>query len=179
MSSEGLIEIVEMAPEAAEDAVGALAETLHACVHGGASVGFVLPFSMADAEAFWRGSVLPGVASGGRTLLGAYLDGVLVGTGQLSCETMPNQRHRGEVCKLLVHPRARRLGIARRLMDALEARARLRGLTLLTLDTRTGDAAEPLYLSLGYQMVGQIPAYARATEGEALDATSVMFKLLD
>ena len=37
----------------------ALAAVLHAAVHEGASVGFVLPFSLEDALAFWRARVLP------------------------------------------------------------------------------------------------------------------------
>ena len=39
-----------------------LAELLHASVHAGASVSFVLPYSPDDALAFWRDKVLPGVA---------------------------------------------------------------------------------------------------------------------
>ena len=38
-----------------------LAALVMACVHDGASIGFVLPFGEGDATAFWTKKVLPGV----------------------------------------------------------------------------------------------------------------------
>ncbi len=102
----------------------------------------------------------------------------MVGAVQLDLGLPPNQRHRGEVSKLLVHPEARRQGVARRLMMELERLARLEGRALLTLDTRRGDAAEPLYRSLGYQAAGIIPRYARARDADRLDDTVILFKEL-
>ena len=90
----------------------------------------------------------------------------------------PNQRHRAEVVKLLVHPDARRQGIARQLMIALETVARTEGRTLLTLDTWTGGYAESLYRSLGYVVVGVIPRFARGSTTPDLEATTIMFKEL-
>ena len=49
---------------------------------------------------------------------------------------------------------------------------------LLTLDTRTGDAAEPLYASLGYRTVGIIPGYCRDPFADQLDPTTIMYKAL-
>jgi ribosomal protein S18 acetylase RimI-like enzyme len=158
------------------DALGAL---LHACVEAGASVGFVQPFTPDDARVFWRHRIGPGVTADERQLFVARLDGEVVGTAQLDLAAMPNQRHRADVSKVLVHPKARRRGIARTLMDQLHAEAARQGRWLLTLDTRSGDAAEPLYLSLGYQAVGEIPVYARAPDEARFDATTVMFKLLE
>jgi ribosomal protein S18 acetylase RimI-like enzyme len=155
-----------------------LAQVLHAAVHAGASVSFVLPFSMDDARAFWRDQVLPRVDAGTRRILIARVDGRIAGTVQLDLATPPNQRHRAEVLKLLVHPDARRRGIARGLMVAIEDVARAEGRTLLTLDTRTGDAAEPLYRSLGYIAAGVIPEYALAPDGSSLEATTIMYKRL-
>ncbi len=153
-----------------------LAAVLHACVHSGASVSFVLPFSHAQAKAFWQEQVLPGVASGTRRVLLARRPGRIVGTVQLDLATPPNQPHRAEVKKLLVHPDARRSGIARSLMTAIEEEARKAGRTLLTLDTVTGGAAEPLYLSLGYTPVGVIPRYALNHDSTKLESTTVMYK---
>ena len=48
--------------------------------------------------------------------------------------------------------------------------------TLLTLDTVTGSAAELLYRSLGYVVVGVIPAYARGALTPALESTTIMYK---
>lgn len=156
-----------------------LAALLHACVHAGASISFVLPFTEADAAGFWTETVKPAIAAGHRLLLVARQGGRLVGTVQLGTDTPPNQPHRAEVSKLLVHPDCRRRGIARALMAALEAEARIRGRTLITLDTRTGDAAEPLYAALGYRMVGVIPGYCRDPFDPAcLDSTTIMYKTL-
>ena len=83
-----------------------------------------------------------------------------------------------DVAKLLIYPDARRQGLARKLMIALEDEARARGLALVVLDTRTGDAAEPLYTGLGYETAGQIPHFALAPEGDRIEATTYMFKLL-
>ncbi|QEL56211.1 GNAT family N-acetyltransferase [Chromobacterium paludis] len=171
-------EIFALDAEQAEAWLPELAELLHACVHDGASIHFVLPFSVAQAAAFWRDKTLPGVAGGGRVLLAALLDGRLAGSAQLDCDTPPNQPHRAEVCKLLVHPDCRRQGIARALMAELENQARRRGRSLLTLDTASGDKAEPLYLSLGYQEAGRIPGYAWDGRGEKLQATTLMYKTL-
>jgi ribosomal protein S18 acetylase RimI-like enzyme len=160
----------------------ALAAVLHACVAAGASVGFVQPFTPAEAEAWWRGQVVPSLARGERRLLVARLGGgrprPVVGTAQLAVATMPNQRHRAEVSKVLVHPDARRRGVARALMLRLEALAAGEGRVLLTLDTRAGDAAQPLYASLGYALAGVIPRYARAPAAQHLEATAIMYKEL-
>ncbi len=77
---------------------------------------------------------------------------------------------------MIVHPRARRLGIGRSLMMRALDRARELGKTLVTLDTRTGDVAEPLYASVGFQVVGPIPDYAWDPDGKARHATTIMFR---
>lgn len=172
------IRIVRLAADEAAAAVDHLAELLCACVAGGAHVSFVLPFGHADAAAFWRDTVLPSVHADRADLFAAYVGDRVVGAVQLDCGTPPNQPHRAEVRKLLVHPDARRQGIARALMAALEARARQRGRWLITLDTRTGGGAEPLYRSLGYIPVGAIPDFSRDPDGTGLAATTIMYKTL-
>ena len=156
----------------------AFGELLHACVHDGASIGFVLPFGRDDAGVFWRHRVMPGVRDGSVLLFMAERRGRLVGTVQLAIDTPPNQPHRAEARKLLVHPDHRRAGIGRALMTALEQAALEHGRTLITLDTRTGDGAEPLYASLGYVTVGQIPGYCRDPFQDRLDGTTIMYKAL-
>ncbi len=157
----------------------ALGGLLHACVSAGASVGFVLPLTVDEACAFWRTKVLPGVQGGGRSLWVALVAGEVVGTVQLVHDTPANQPHRAEIAKLLVHPAWRRRGIARALMAVAEAEARRRGRSLITLDTRTGDAAEPLYTDLGYATAGIIPGYCLdALDPTRLDPTTVMYKAL-
>jgi ribosomal protein S18 acetylase RimI-like enzyme len=155
-----------------------LADVLRAVVYDGAGVSFVVPFSHDDARAFWCDKVVPGVRAGTRRVLIARIDSRIVGTVQVDFALPPNQRHRGEVAKLLVHPSARRRGIARALMIALEAIARDEGRTLLTLDTWTGGAAELLYQSLGYTTVGVIPRYARGSLTPQLEPATFMYKEL-
>jgi ribosomal protein S18 acetylase RimI-like enzyme len=146
-----------------------LSEVLADCVAGGASVSFMAPFSTADAHAWW-GGVIASVAADKTVLFGAYVDGALVGTVQLGLDVPPNQPHRGDVKKLLVHRRARGRRLGRALMEALEAEARRRSLTLLTLDTAS-EAAERVYDGLGYTRAGVIPGYALWPEGGLCDTT--------
>jgi ribosomal protein S18 acetylase RimI-like enzyme len=136
-----------------------LAEILCACVDAGASVSYLPPLPLHVARALWRDTAAE-VEAGARLLLGAWAAGELVGTATLDLATPPNQPHRAEVQKLLVHPRARRRGIARALMMRAEEAALSAGRTLLTLDTRAGDAAERLYRELGWTEAGRIPGYA-------------------
>ena len=151
---------------------------LQTCVLAGASIHFILPFTLDDSLAFWAEKVRPAMNCGGRTLWIAREEQRLVGSVQLNCDMPPNQMHRADVMKLLVHPDYRRRGIARRLMAALEDHARAVGRSLITLDTATGDSAEHLYLSMGYISAGVIPHFARdVTEARYVPAT-LMYKLL-
>ena len=150
----------------------ALAALLVAVVADGASVGFLAPLDPQDAAAYWR--ALPNADT---VLLLAERDGAIAGTVQLRLDRRPSQRHRAEVAKLLVHPAHRRLGLGRRLVEAIEAEARRDGRWLLVLDTREGDVAEALYRSLGYLRAGRIPHYARRAEG-GFDATVLYYKEL-
>ena len=113
-----------------------LSALLLACVTDGASIGFIVPFTTAEAEAFWRDKVLPAVVAGTRVVLISSHDGEISGTVQLDYDTPGNQLHRAEVRKLLVHPKFRRRGIAKALMIEIEAIAARLGRSLITLDTR-------------------------------------------
>jgi acetyltransferase len=156
-----------------------LAELLCNAVNGGASVGFLPPLTLDDARAYWAG-VASAIASGGRILIGAFEEGVLLGTVQLGLETRANGSHRGEIMKLMVHESARGKGAGRQLMSHIENVAKKLGRTLLVLDTRTGcnDAAEAMYYKLGYRKAGVIPRYARSAGG-ALHDTIFMYRELE
>ncbi|HEY7609369.1 MAG TPA: GNAT family N-acetyltransferase [Alphaproteobacteria bacterium] len=161
-----------------ERCIGEFGALLRACVEAGAAIHFVLPFSAADSENFWRQKVIPAVRGGGRLVLVAEKGGRIAGSVQLDYDTPPNQPHRAEVAKLLVHPDFRRAGIARALMVELERLARRLGRSLITLDTRTGDYAEKLYASLGYEAAGIIQGYSRDPIADRLDAATIMYKAL-
>jgi GNAT superfamily N-acetyltransferase len=66
---------------------------------------------------------------------------------------------------MLVHRQARRRGIARQLMAAVDDAARAEGKTVLVLDTVTGGDAERLYGRAGWQRVGVVPDYALMPDG--------------
>lgn len=161
----------------ASDRIGELSEILMDCVEGGASVSFMLPFPRAAAEVFWRG-VIARVAAGECLLLGAHAagDAALSGTVQVHLAQPPNQPHRADVAKMLVHRRARRQGLGAALMAAAELAAREAGKTLLVLDTASPDA-ERLYRRMGWTFCGAIPGYALLPEGGLCD-THLFFKHL-
>jgi GNAT superfamily N-acetyltransferase len=153
-----------------------LAAVLADCVAGGASVSYMAPFSLADARSeFERWAA--DVDDGTRLLLAACRGDEVVGTVQVVFATPPNQPHRADVAKLLVHRAARRGGVAQLLMEHAESEARAEGKTLLVLDTVTGDDAERLYTRLGWTRVGVIPNYALYPDGRPCD-TTVFWKTL-
>jgi GNAT superfamily N-acetyltransferase len=164
------IEVRRLAGTALEEQLDALAAVLVDCVDGGASVSYMAPFSPAQARAELEGMAAE-VDRGRRLLLAAFDGGNIVGTVQVILALPPNQPHRGEIAKLLVHRSARGHGVARRLMEHAESEARAEGKTLLVLDTVTGDAAERLYNRLGWTRVGVIPGYALYPDGRPCDTT--------
>ncbi|HEX7689719.1 MAG TPA: GNAT family N-acetyltransferase [Burkholderiaceae bacterium] len=147
----------------------ALADVLVDCVEGGASVSFMLPISQERALAFWR-RVADGVHAGRRVLVVAEDAQGLCGTVQLDLDLPENQPHRGEVAKMLVRRRARRRGVGEALMRAIEAEARVRGRTVLVLDTGDPTAAR-LYRRCGWIPVGTVPGYALMPDGAPCDTT--------
>lgn len=156
---------------AAHDAVPALCAVLIDCVEGGASVSFMHPMTPAKAEAFWS-RVAREVEHGDRALLVARDDaGEIVGTVQLVLALPENQPHRADVAKMLVHRRARRRGVAGRLMAAVEQVARAEGRRVLVLDTVTGSDAERLYRRAGWTRVGEVPEYALMPDGPPCSTT--------
>jgi GNAT superfamily N-acetyltransferase len=162
-------EILVLDAAAATAAIAELSEVLVDCVESGASVSFMLPFSQADAAAFF-GKVIASVVRGETVLVAAKLDGRIVGTVQLGLDMPPNQPHRADIKKLLVHRAARKHGIGAKLMARAEAEAKARGRTLLVLDTASGDA-ERLYVRAGWQRVGVVPDYAMWPQGGFCDTT--------
>lgn len=171
------VNVRRLSASEAAASVEALADVLLDCVEGGASVSFMWPLPREKAVAFWRG-VAAGVAREERVLLVAEDgEGQLIGTVQLVLAMPDNQPHRGDVAKMLVHRKARRRGVAQRLMEAIDDEARKEGKTVLVLDTVTGSDAERLYARAGWQRVGEIPKYALLPTGEFC-GTTVFYKHL-
>jgi GNAT superfamily N-acetyltransferase len=141
-----------------------LGELLADAVESGASVNFVLPFSVADGIAWWQGRQ-GDVASGTIRPIVARVDSRIEGVTLLVLSRNPNSPHRAEVQKVLVHRRARRRGLGSGLMSAVEDLARAEGRWLLILDTFSGSDADRLYRRLGWIEVGVIPDHSLLTDG--------------
>lgn len=159
-----------------DDHVAQLTALLCDCVEGGASVGFMQPLSPAQAQAFWH-KVNRGLVAQERALLVATDEAGIVGTVQLVLDQPDNQTHRADLCKMLVHRRARRRGLGETLMTGAEQLARECDKQLLVLDTATGSDAQRMYARLGWTLVGDIPGYARWPEG-GLCGTTIFYKHL-
>lgn len=144
-------------------------------VRDGAAVSFMANMTKSDAEQFWRQEVGPRLVIGHCHLFGAFVDDVLVGTVQLVTGMPPNQPHRAEISKMIVHPEVRRRGLGKALMTAALDLARDKGKKLVTLDTRTGDVSEGLYRSVGFMEAGKIPDYAFDPDGQARHSTTYMY----
>jgi GNAT superfamily N-acetyltransferase len=173
--SDGL-EISVLGAPVSDAALEQLSAVLVDCVAGGASVSFMAPFSQNDALAFFR-KIAASVAAGETVLIAAKLDGRIVGTVQLGLDTPPNQPHRADVKKMLVHRDARNRGIGAALMAAVEDEAKKRGRWLLVLDTVPDMSGYRLYQRAGWTKSGVIPDYALMPDGRLCD-TALFWKRL-
>lgn len=168
------VTIDELDARGFEQAADELADVLLDCIAGGASVSFMAGFSHREAFAyFWQTAVA--VEDGKTVLLAARVDGKAVGTVQLGLDTPPNQLHRADVKKLLVHRSVREQGIGAALMQRIEEEARKARRSLLVLDTVPGMAAERLYQRQGWTRAGIIPGYALLPDGTPCD-TAIFWK---
>ena len=77
------INVAAIDPAALAKTVERLAQILQACVHEGASVGFVMPFERSEARAYWLDRVVASHAAGGKLVLIATLGADIAGTAQL------------------------------------------------------------------------------------------------
>src|SRR5437867_9029864 len=101
--------IERLIPPVGDSDLRALGQLLVDAVESGAAVSFLAPLTLERAEEWWR-----------RTLSSSHPTAVflvardskgIVGTVQLHPAWAPNQPHRAEVVKLLVHRRSRRAGL--------------------------------------------------------------------
>ncbi|NWG21262.1 MAG: GNAT family N-acetyltransferase [Chloroflexi bacterium] len=169
--------IERLGASAAHDVLDELVVLLRDAVDSGASIGFLPPLDAETARAYWE-EICDDIAEHLRVLLVAREGNAIVGTVQLELARKLNARHRAEVQKLIVLTAARRRGIGRALLAAVEDEARREGRTLLVLDTREGDVAGQLYQAHGYAVAGRIPEYARAGDG-VLYPTVIYYRLLE
>ncbi|MDK2594873.1 GNAT family N-acetyltransferase [Pseudoalteromonas obscura] len=149
---------------------------LQACIETGASLGFYKASESNILTKYWQ-SVNRELENKLRLLYILYDNNEVQATVQLALCHKQNGRHRAEVEKLLVQPRAHRKGYATKLMAYVESQALKQGIQLLVLDTQSGDKAELFYQASGYTKVGQIPNYVSDQEGR-FHSTSYYYKHL-
>jgi ribosomal protein S18 acetylase RimI-like enzyme len=89
---------------------------------------------------------------------GAYHHAELYGFVGLERESRPKNRHKATVMGMYVAPEVGGQGVARALLDALIAHARLNGLESLVLTVTAGnDRAQRLYEAAGFRSFGIEP----------------------
>jgi len=155
----------------------ALAHLLMDAVESGAAVSFLAPLRLEAAEYGWR-KTLSTSSPRAIFLVARDAEGI-AGSVQLHPAWAPNQPHRAEIAKLLVHRRSRRSGLGTRLMQGMVAEARHAGFRLLTLDTKGGSTAEQLYRRLGWAYVGTIPDFAFDPDGTTPHDDVIFYKDLN
>ncbi|MFJ1626395.1 GNAT family N-acetyltransferase [Marinilactibacillus psychrotolerans] len=125
-------------------------------VANGASMNFLYPMRYETALHYWNN-----VLSKNVRLFIAIVDKEVVGSVQLHLSDKENGQHRAEIAKLMTHPKARRKGVAKLLLQHVLKVAKQEGRTLLLLDTEKDGPANKLYQSEGFILYGEIPAYSQ------------------
>ena len=159
--------IIERAAGPSSELVDGLAALLMDAVASNAGISFMRDLTIDEARRWWE-EVLTREQHAPIVLVASDGDGI-VGTVQLQPAWPPNQQHRADVAKLIVHSSARGRGVARDLMTELESHARSIGFTLLMLDTCKDSAAEKLYRSMDWVPVGTVPRFALNPDGSWCD----------
>lgn len=168
---------VEVLAEPSIKDIHELSNVLTDCVEGGATVGFMWPFTTERAEKFWHDAT-NAAAQGRRVIFVARnQQNTIMGTVSLIFAQADNQPHRADIGKMLVHRQARQQGLGAALMQAAEQKALELGKTLLVLDTASAEAKR-LYTGQGWQAVGNIPNYALWPNGDYCETTYFFKKLI-
>jgi ribosomal protein S18 acetylase RimI-like enzyme len=97
----------------------------------------------------------PKLAAGG-VLLGASVDGKLIGVAVLGGEFIGARSHQLQMAFLYVSNGYRRWGVASRLMDELCLRARARGAEQLYISATETESAVGFYLRYGCRLAGTV-----------------------
>lgn len=119
----------------------------------------------------WNESQIAAIAatSSGWLELGHAVDGELLAFAlnrQITDEA--------ELLLCAIHPRARRQGIGRDLIEKTIASSRKRAISRIFLEVRASNvAAQQLYHACGFVACGKRPGYYRSVSGEMIDAITL------
>ncbi|QQG36364.1 MAG: GNAT family N-acetyltransferase [Micavibrio aeruginosavorus] len=151
---------VELASSLSPGEMQDLCDATDAAIENGGGFGWVRLPARDILERYWQGVMtMPQ-----RRLFLARLDGVICGTCQLM---LPNRNNEAQSFAVhltanFVAPWARGHGLARLLLETAEKQALSEGFAVINLDVReTQEAAIQLFESMGYELFGKHPYYAR------------------
>lgn len=153
-----------------------LAELLLDTLHSGASVGYQRTISQQEAESVFS-CFRNELEKGERLIWIARDEQGVAGSVSLQLPVQPEARNRANIKLLLVHRRARRTGVGKKLLAELEKTACQYHRGLLSLETPAGSAAEAFYRAQGYRCLGEIPDFLCSAEGYYQSA-AIYFKRL-
>ncbi len=168
--------IRELTVQEYEGVLPQLAALLIDAVDSNAGVSFMHPLSPDIATAFWRKQV-GDMSTRATHLFVAEDNSAIIGTVMLQKAWAPNQPHRAEISKMLVHTTRRRQGIGAKMLQMVETRARSLGFSLITFDAVAHGRSEHFYKSAGYVVAGYYPGFALSPQGE-LEDTALFYKQL-
>ncbi len=137
-----------------------LCEAAELAIRSGGGFGWLTPPAREAMERYWRGVL----AVPERTLFIGRVDGVIAGSAQLVRPARNNEAQSMAVhaTTVFLAPWARGHGLARLILQALEAKARQQGFAIVNIDVRETQAgAIALCEALGYTLWGTHPRYAR------------------
>jgi hypothetical protein len=91
------IEIFRLDGDGLAKHLDAIAEILHACVHDGANVGFVISFDLNQARDFWVQKIAPGLVTKSRVVLAAKVEEQSAGYRAIESRYSAQPTHRADV----------------------------------------------------------------------------------
>jgi ribosomal protein S18 acetylase RimI-like enzyme len=151
--------LVERLKHFTDNDLNTLCEATDAAIIDGGGFGWVTPPGRRALETYFRGLLLVPE----RELFVARLNGDIVGSAILARPPKNNeaQAFAANLMHSYIAPYARGHGLARRLTEAVEERARELGYHIMNLDVReTQTVAIRMYESQGYIRWGEHPEYA-------------------
>lgn len=171
-----LVTVEHITQPLSETDLNDLCDATDAAIEGGGGFGWVNLPARESLERYWQGVITAPT----RWLFVARLDSVICGTTQLILPPANNeaQGHIVHLTTNFVAPWARGHGLARMLLEKVEAAALKEGYAVINLDVRENmSAAIALYESLGYKQFGTHP-YSVRIEGETIPSR-YYYKIID
>lgn len=131
---------------------------------GDSVMGYQQSMSREEAEsAFYR---LRDALSKQETLMWIARDNLgVMGFARLDLCADADGLNRAEIKGVMVHRRARRQGVGKMLVRALEDAANIARRGLLFLDVQAGTTAETFWRAAGYRYLGELPDYVCSADG--------------